>query len=193
MYSAAASLENYYWAATCAYSGNVRQEYSYKESYQDCNGRTAYETVYEDAYAHDFDGYLFNVEVKGDKKGTISLDKSPAPWVQNGEWNYWEDKKGYPITDPSQLSISFTKATGIFTGKALVYFDEPKPTTATLPYSGVMIYDGEGYTGLGSAVHTYKYTDWDENDRAKAETKKVSLPVSLQKLEDPMPYVGQEI
>ncbi len=160
LYSEAKDLEGYYWTATCS-SDNLRR--------------------YDDIYVHDFDGYLFNVEVKGDTKGSISLDKSPAPWVDNGEWNFKYDKKGNPITDPSQLSISFTKATGIFTGKALVYFDEPKPTTASLPYSGVMIYDGKGgYTGLGSAVHTYKYTYWDDNDRAKTATEKITLPVSLE-------------
>ena len=181
LYSEADSLENYYWTAFCAYSSNVRQEYAHKEAYKDEEtGRTMYETVYDDAYAYDFGGYLFSVEVKGDKKGTISLDKSPAPWVDNGEWNFKSDKKGNPITDPSQLSISFTKATGIFTGKASVYFDEPKPTTASLPYSGVMIYDGKGYAGLGSAVHTYKYTYWDDNDRAKTATEKITLPVSLE-------------
>ena len=187
LYSEAASLENYYWTASCSYSKEVRQEYSYKEPYQDDNGKIAYETLYNDAYAYDFDGYLFNVEVKGDKKGAISLDKGPAPWVDDGEWNFVSDKKGDKITNPSQLSISFTKATGIFTGKASVYFDEPKPTIATLPYSGVMIceeVDGvRSYTGLGSAVHSYKYTYWDDNDRAKTDTKKITLPVSLEPLE----------
>ncbi len=72
------------------------------------------------------------------------------------------------------------KATGIFTGKANVYFDYPKPTSASLPYSGVMIYDGEGgYVGFGSAVHTYKYSYQDDSGRAKSDTTKVTLPVSL--------------
>ena len=104
---------------------------------------------------------------------------------------------GKEITDPSQLSISFTKATGIFTGKAKVYFDyevcnykngeeiwTKQHKDAALPYSGVMIYDGDGdYYGYGSAVHTFKYTDYDENDKKTTVTKKVTLPVSLERLE----------
>jgi NAD(P)-dependent dehydrogenase (short-subunit alcohol dehydrogenase family) len=139
---------------------------------------------------------------EGDAKGAISLkEKSPAPWAraykEGGqsfmEWEYSKDKNGKEITDPSQLSISFAKATGIFTGKAKVYFDyevfnnkngeeiwTKQHKDAALPYSGVMIYDGEGgYNGYGSAVHTFKYTDYDENDKKTTVTKKVTLPVSL--------------
>ena len=172
LYSEAKTLEGYYWTASCAYSDQVKQQFAYKEG-----GWTEY---YEEC-ALDFDGF-FNVAVKGDKKGAISLvEKSPAPWVEDGEWNYWEDKKGNEITDPSQLSISFTKATGIFTGKASVYFNiYPKPTSASLPYSGVMIYDGNGgYVGLGAAVHTYKVSYIDYYGKTTSDTKKVSLPVSL--------------
>lgn len=172
LYSEAKSLENYYWTASCEYNEAVRQQYSYKD------GR---ETYYDEECAFDFYGYFFNVAVKGDKKGAISLvEKSPAPWVEDGEWNCWKDKKDNEITDPSQLSISFTKATGIFTGKAMAYFDYPKPTSASLPYAGVMIDDGEGgYVGLGAAVHTYKYSYTDDYGKTKSDTKKVSLPVSL--------------
>ena len=169
LYSEAKDLENHYWNVSCDYSYNVRQQYSYDKYY------------YDNAYALDIDGFFFNVSVKGDKKGAISLvDKSPAPWVQDGEWNYDTDKKGNAITDPSQLSISFTKATGIFTGKASVYFDDPKPTSASLPYAGVMIYDGaDGYKGFGSAVHSYKYSYTDYYGKTKTDTRKVTLPVSL--------------
>lgn len=177
LYSEAKTLEGYYWTAFCSYSDQVRQQYSYKEG-----GRT----YYNEEYAHNFDDFLFNVAVKGDNKGSVSLvEKSPAPWVENGEWNYWEDKKGNEITDPSQLSISFAKATGIFTGKAMAYFDYPKPISASLPYAGVMISseneEGEkDYMGFGAAVHTYKYSYEDEyTGKTKTETKKVSLPVSL--------------
>ena len=143
--------------------------------------------------------------VQGDAKGAISLtEKSPAPWKDpkqtcctTTDWNYWTDKNGKEITDPSQLSISFAKATGIFTGKAKVYFDyevcnykngeeiwTKQHKDAALPYSGVMIYDGDGdYYGYGSAVHTFKYTDYDENDKKTTVTKKVTLPVSLERLE----------
>ena len=180
LYSEAKSLENYYWAVSCEWNDNVRQQYSWKEY-----GETYYDNA--SAYAQYFDdcGFFFNVAVKGDAKGAISLvAKSPAPWVEKngGEsfWNYDEDKNGNEITDPSQLSISFAKATGIFTGKANVYFDYPKPTSASLPYSGVMIYEGEGgYVGRGSAVYTYKYSYQDDSGKAKSDTKKVTLPVSL--------------
>ena len=94
-------------------------------------------------------------------------------------------------------SISFAKATGIFTGKAKVYFDYEETNykndeeivtkqhkDATLPYSGVMIYDADGdYNGYGSAVHTFKYTGYDKNQRPVSLTKKVTLPVSLERLE----------
>lgn len=215
LYSEAKPLENYYWMVSCAWSGEVRQEYSYKYLEEnEANPSKPYSrTEYANECAQEFDGYFFNVAVKGDSKGAISLkDKSPAPWEQKetykGEdgktytdkwWNYWADKNGKEITDPSQLSISFTKATGIFTGKASVYFDYWLPSykqnsktkeiecsetmkhvTASLPYAGVMIADGEGgYTGYGAAVHTYKYTYFDDDDRAKTDTKKISLPVSL--------------
>ena len=207
LYSAAQSLENYYWMAYCEYSGNVSLEYTCKETYKE-NGKTYTDTWPEYAYAQGFySEYLDNdcffcVAVQGDTKGAINLvQKSPAPWAQTikkdgqtwKEWNYETDKNGNEITDPSQLSISFAKATGIFSGKAKVYFDYEVPSykngkeywtiqhkDATLPYSGVMIYDGEGgYNGYGSAVHTFKYTDYDENERPKTVTKKVTLPVSL--------------
>ena len=170
LYSEAKSLENYYWTVACKWSENIMQQDPY---------------YYYDNYgALDFWGYFFNVSVKGDQKGAISLvDKSPAPWVESGYWNCWKDKKGAEITDPSQLSISFTKATGIFTGKASVYFDYPKPTSVSLPYSGVMIDDGKGvYTGFGSAVYTYKYSYYDYG-KTKTDTRKVSLPVSLEPAE----------
>ena len=181
LYSEAKSLENYYWTVSCEQNDNVRQQYSWKE-----DGETCYDNA--SAYAQYFDdcGFFFNVAVKGDTKGAISLvEKSPAPWVEKGEWaSYWNcetDNKGNKITDPSQLSISFAKATGIFTGKANVYFDDPKPTSASLPYSGVIIYDGEGgYVGLGSAVYTYKYSYIEYcGGKPKTDTKKVTLPVSL--------------
>ena len=180
LYSEAGSLEKYYWTASCEYSDDVRQQYSYKEYG---------ETHYEDASAIYIDDYFFDVLVKGDKKGAISIaEKSPAPWVvksgAESYWNYDKDKNGNEITDPSQLSISFTKATGIFTGKASVYFAEPKPTSASLPYAGVMIYDGDGgYDGFGSAVHTYKYSYSDDYGRTKTDTKKVTLPVLLEPYE----------
>ena len=218
-YSEAELLESYYWKnydwlVSCAWSDAVRQEYSYKcLAENEDNPSKPYSWMeYEYERAQDFDGFLFNVAVKGDSKGAISLvEKSPAPWemswkedgITYKEWNYWEDKNDNAITDPSQLSISFAKATGIFTGKANAYFDYYLPSckqnsrtkeiewsfamkhvAATLPYSGVMIADGEGgYTGLGSAVYSYKYTYYDSSDRAKTDTKKVSLPVSLDRQE----------
>jgi len=201
VYSAAATLENYYWYVSCEWSEDVLLEYSWKETYLDDYGKARSYAEYGEAYAQEFGGYLFNVAVKGDKKGAISLaEKSPAPWKDGDWWNYYVDKKGNEITDPSQLSISFTKATGIFTGKASVYFDYDVPiykqnsktkeiettwtmqhATASLPYAGVMIDDGNGgYTGLGSAVYTYKYQHMDDSGKTKTDTKKISLPVSLE-------------
>ena len=58
--------------------------------------------------------------------------------------------------------------------------------TASLPYSGVMIYDGKGgYVGLGSAVYSYKYSYEDCNGKTKTDTSKVSLPVSLDSADIP--------
>ena len=209
LYSEAKSLEDYYWTVSCEWNENVRQQYSYKEYYEDDNGKTAYEMTYEYADAQNFfDGVFFNVTVKGDKKGAISLaKKSPAPWEESWKedgvtykkWNYETDKNGNPITDPSQLSISFTKATGIFTGKASVYFDYWLPSykqnsktkeieysetlkhvTASLPYAGVMIAGEKGYAGFGSAVYTYKHLYEDCSGKAKTSTEKVTLPVTLE-------------
>ena len=207
LYSAAAPLENYYWNVRCAYCGNVQLEYSWKEteSYEDDYGRlkTYTHAVYDYASAQSFNGYFFNVAVKGDMKGAISLEKkSPAPWEEketykggDGKtytdkwWNYDEDKNGNPITDPSQLSISFTKATGIFTGKASVYFDYFNPgsetdqhKSASLPYAGVMINEGDGaLSGFGAALYNYTYTEYDEEKGKSVSVKDVvSLPVSLE-------------
>ncbi len=193
LYSEAKTLEGFYWNVFCAWGDKVKFEYSWVDPY---DGRCR-EAISPEQF---YDKCLFNVAVMGDKKGAINLvQKSPAPWYDKADgWNYWYDKKGNEITDPSQLSISFAKATGIFTGKASVYFDYWQPnykrvageyedmgsvkhTTATLPYSGVMVReenDGEvSYTGFGSAVHTYKYTYEDNNGKIKTDTRKVTLPV----------------
>ena len=53
-------------------------------------------------------------------------------WVEDGIryseswWNYDFDKNGNEITNPSQVSFSFTKATGIFSGKSTVYTGKKK-------------------------------------------------------------------
>ncbi len=178
LYSEAKTLEGFYWMASCAWSNKVLLEYSYKymEENEDNPNKPYSWTEYDNTLATNLDGYFFNVEVKGDSKGAISL-----------------------VEKNNAFSISFTKATGIFSGKATVNFDYWPPSykqnsktkeiecvqtlkhaTATLPYAGVMIDDGKGgYTGLGSAVHTYKHTYWDEDDRAKTVTEKITLPVSL--------------
>lgn len=208
LYSEAKTLEDFYWTVSCDYNTKLITQYSYKAmSVDEYTGKTYSWTEYGFEFAKNFEG-LFYVAVKGDSKGAISLvEKSPAPWeaswkeggVTYKEWNYWEDKNGNEITDPSQLSISFAKATGIFTGKANAYFDYDVPsyklnsqtkeieesyvkkhTTASLPYAGVMIADGDGgYYGLGSAVYSLKYTYLDSSDRAKTGTMKVTLPVSI--------------
>ena len=209
LYSEAKSLENYYWTASCASSEKVMQQYSYKFMEYDEDEKLVTTTAYDYATAIDFDGMFFNVNLSGSKSGTISLtEKSPAPWEQTfkedgvtwKEWNYDTDKNDNDITDPSQLSISFTKATGIFTGKATVYFDYELPSykknsktgeieesftkqhkTATLPYTGVMICSGAdeevSYAGFGSALYTFKYAD---EETGKQQTRVVSLPVSLE-------------
>ena len=182
LYSEAKPLEGYYGALSCAWSSKVTLEYSYKylEENEDNPSKPYSWTEYGYAPAADLDGYFFNVEVKGDKKGAISLaEKNNA------------------------LSLSFAKATGIFSGKATVTFDYELPsckqnsktkeiewsytlkhTTASMPYAGVMIADGDGYMGLGAAVHSFKYSYEDEKGKIKTDTKKVSLPVSLE-LESP--------
>jgi hypothetical protein len=214
-YSAASSLEDYYWTISCPDMSGVQQEYSWKEPSTDDNGKPVSYTVYGNASAVDLGG-LFSVSVMGDKKGSIVLaEKSPAPWQEKNTWkdddgktytetwwNYSEDKNGNPITNPSQLSISFTKATGIFTGKATVYFDYELPSykknrdgeydvtttmqhkTASVPYAGVMIVEGDSRSGYGAAIYTYKHTYVDEETgRAKSLTDKVSLPVTLMESE----------
>jgi len=179
-YSAANSLEDYYWYASCEYSEKVVQEVTSKEGPYIVTGNVK---------AVDFDGYFFNVALKGDSKGSIALEsKSPAPWKNGIEWNYWEDKKGDEITDPSQMSISFAKATGIFSGKASVYFDyaegemKMQHKAVSIPYAGVMIKDEdeESLMGYGSAQYTYKWTWVDEcTYKATPVTSIVSLPVVI--------------
>lgn len=199
-YSSAQTLENYYWNLSCASSDQVLHDYSWKAMEFDANGKVVSSTEYGYASAVSFEGYFFNVAVLGNSKGTISLTgKSPKPWNDGGVWNYSMDKKGNAITDPSQLSISFAKATGIFTGTATVYFDYEKPTykknartgeidvtltkqhsSAALPYVGVMIIAGaENYVGLGSALYSYNFTEVDGKGQSNKQTVKVSLPVSL--------------
>lgn len=202
LYSEAKDLEKYYWTLAGDYGHNLITQYSYKVlSLDEETGKASSWTRYDFEYAKNFDGSLFNVALKGDEKGAISLvGKSPAPWKDGEGWNYAVDKNGNEITDPSQLSFSFAKATGIFTGKANAYFDYELPSykqnsrtkeievsytlqhkTATLPYSGVMIANGEGgYTcGLGSAVHSFKYSYYDYSGKVKTETMKVTMPVSI--------------
>ena len=102
--------------------------------------------------------------------------------------------------------LSFTKATGIFTGKATVYFDYDLPSykknragaydvtytrqhkAASLPYAGVMIVEeddqGEIRSGYGSAIYTYKHTVEDSTTgRTQSVTDKVTLPVTLMERE----------
>ena len=193
-YSAAKSLEDFYCSINCPNHG-VMLEVAFKDGS---------ETWYDSIEAVDFDG-LFNVALKGDGKGSIVLEsKSPAPWEEKETWkdpdtgktytdkwwNYWEDKKGNEITDPSQLSFSFAKATGIFTGKASVYFDyevgemQMQHKTVSLPYSGVIVKDGDeirGACGYGAAIYTYKHTVEDECTGKKSSVSDiVSLPVTIE-------------
>lgn len=190
-YSAASSLEDYYFSIYCDSSEDVTLEWSYKE------GR---DTFYEYAEAQVFDGF-FNVLLAGDRKGEISLArKSPAPWehkwkedgVTYSEWDYWQDKNGNDITDPSQLSFKFTKATGIFTGSATVYFDyrdvndRPQHKTAKLPYNGVVVLDEDCIAGYGAAVYSTKENIYDESRGKYVVTPKVvSLPVELNQTTNP--------
>lgn len=203
-YGAVSDLEGHYWRIFCGYNESVRLEYSYKE----------YDyTAFDEVEACSFGGAFFDVALKGDAKGGIVLEsKSPAPWKQTETWtddygqrhteswyNYYEDKKGNAITDPSQLSVAFTKATGIFSGKASVYFDYWQPNykkdrygdyydagseqhkTASLSYTGVMVSDGYGLTGFGAAVYSSKFTRANcETGKAVSVTEKVSLPVVIE-------------
>ena len=209
LYGSVANLEGYYWQVACPGSPSIYQEYSYK----DADGWTKYGAV-----AAVFDGG-FAVELKGDSKGGIALAaKSPAPWKQTESWvedgiryskswwNYDFDKNGNEITNPSQVSFSFTKATGIFSGKSTVYFDYETPSykkvkhyedgetrwevietwtqqhkTASLPFTGVMVSDGECLQGFGAAVYTLKYTEEDcATGKKKTVTEKISLPVTVE-------------
>ena len=208
VYSAAKTLEDYYWTLSCGNPGGVSMSYSYKDE----SGETQDDSV--EAYCLE-DG-IFNVELKGDAKGGITLArKSPAPWKQTEKWkdedgvtytdtwwNYEEDKNGNPITDPSQASFSFTKATGIFSGKATLYFDYWLPSykknsktgeyedkgslqhkTVSLPYSGVVVRSGDvDLVGFGSAVYADKtaFFDDEETGKRKTFTHKVFLPVRME-------------
>ena len=168
------------------------------------NVRQCFVTYKEDGYewndekgASSFDGVFSAALLKGDNKGGISLAvKSPAPWNDNGEWNYWEDKKGNEISDPSQLSFSFAKATGIFKGKFNVYFDysdrkdKPVHKAVSVPYEGIIhapkynIVNDNAPLGVTSAVYTAKYSQLDEcTGKHVNKTYTVSLPVIMSGLE----------
>ena len=199
-YSAAKTLENYYWQIAASRDDRVNQQMSYKEGGETC---------YYDVWANDFSEMFFDVTLAGDNKGSIGLErKSPAPWEQKESykgddgktytdswWNYEEDKKGNPITDPSQLSFSFTKATGIFSGKANVYFDywdeakkKSQHKAVSVPFSGVMIHaempEGSEWLGVGSAVYSVSkvYDYWDymvDKKKTVKFTEKIPLWVGV--------------
>ena len=227
LYSEAKSLEGYYWNIVCAADERVR--YTFLEKDYDDVRRRSYKAKFfgrgssgcnfcgiEDD--DDRDPHFFNVMLKGDAKGGIALEsKSPAPWKYTESWKeggivykdtYWEfeyDKSDKEITDPSQLSFSFTKATGIFSGKATVYFEykvdkgdyaADEATSAPLPFNGVVITtttdDGVVREGFGAAVYSGKSFEEDVDTGKWKEIKvTVSLPVSLQEAEEPASYMGQ--
>ena len=206
LYSEARTLEGHYWSVRCPFTFRMGYEFSYRSTYYDEDAdEDVYGPVYEYAWPA-VEDYTFDVPVMGTSKGGISImQKGFAPWYDKASdtWVYWEDKNGNRNPDPSLLSISFAKATGIFTGKATAYFDYPfsdedpvehssttvtKHASATLPYAGVMVREVRGgalsLTGFGSAVHSYKHTEKDDNGKFKTSSEKITLPVTIAFPED---------
>jgi hypothetical protein len=192
LYSAASSLEDFYFDIGCMASEAVKYFVTYKEDGYEWN---------DEQYAQQFGDVFSWALLKGDNKGGISLAvKSPAPWNDNGEWNYWEDKKGNEIADPSQLSFSFAKATGIFKGKFNVYFDywdmkdKPVHKAVSVPYEGIIhgLENDNAPLGLASAVYTTKYSYLDEcTGKRVNKTYTVSLPVIMSGLDTGGVLVGE--
>ncbi len=184
LYSEAKSLEDHYWKIVCNYSKDVTADYVNKVS----------DELEAPMAAKPLGGggsTFFDVFLMGTAKGEITLAaKSLAPWNDGKMWHFDVDKNGKDITDPSQLSFSFAKATGIFSGKAAVYFDYDDQNTgkkvlktAALPFNGVVI-TKKDRKGFGAAVYSGKSYEKDKNTGKWKEIKTtVSLPVTLQETE----------
>jgi len=180
IYSAAATLEDWYFRLSGESGVPFMMEWSWKD------GRDTVYEVEDDV----FDGN-FSVMLAGDKKGAIAVPKSPVPWKDGDEWNYETDKSGKDITNPSQVAFTFAKATGIFSGNAMAYFDyynekdALQHKTAKVPFNGVFVrYDEDGdvsLNGYGAGVYTAKVTEYDDDKgRFVTESVTVSLPITVE-------------
>lgn len=191
LYGSVASLEGYYMTlqADMPESG-LSLEYSYKDG-----GK---QTQYEHASAVDLGGLIGSLSLVGKSNGSIAVPASKKIWKDSeGYYNYWEskpDKKGNtePILNPAEASISFAKATGVFSGKFKVYFDYatpkygkygdesyvPQHKAVSVPYAGVVLNDVDGLGNftippVGQASGQYAQTltlQW-EDDKGKTKTK----------------------
>ena len=179
-------VEEYYLSLSADDPG-VLLEYSYNDGEKN----KVFETV--DAVG-DF-GLLGSPEILF-SNNKISVGKSPKIWKDSeGLYHYdetKEDRNGdtQSILNPAELSMSFTKATGVFSGKFNVYFDydtpkydrhgdelDPVPShkSVSVPYAGVVIHGEEGSAyGAGSGQYTGKFTLEYEDAKGNAKTKTYS-------------------
>ena len=97
-----------------------------------------------------------------------------ADWSAEANWD-----GGVPGANDAALEISFAKATGIWKGSFLWWFDTPKHASTKVPFEGVMV-QGEDLEGFGTYDVSASYVPYDKKGNPQKEkTYKVkeSLPV----------------
>lgn len=131
----------------------------------------------------------------------VTVEASPKIWKDSDGFYHYdetdEDRNGktQEITNPAELSMKFTKATGVFDGKFNVYFDYETPKfdrygnessemnhkAVSVPYAGVVVRDGDGAWGAGSGQYAAKYVlDYvDANKRAKSLNVSTTTAIGL--------------
>ena len=197
-YGSVASLENYYISLEASANGPLSLEYSFK----DADKQTQY--GYADAIELGA-GLIGSLSLVGKANGSISVPASKKIWKNSeGCYEYWEtkpDKYGNtePILNPAEATISFAKATGVFSGKFKVYFDYetpkygkygdesyvPQHKAVSVPYAGVVLNDmdenGNITPNWGQASGQYAQThtlQW-EDDKGKLKTKTYKMTTAI--------------
>ena len=192
-YSEFEKVEEYYLSLSAEDAG-VLLEYSYN----DAEKKKVFETT---GAVGDF-GFLGNPEIAF-ANNKVTVEKSAKAWKDaDGSYNYSEtkpDRNGdtQPIVNPAELSMSFTKATGVFSGKFNLYFDYETPKydrygdeldpvrnhkAVSVPYAGVVVHgEGSSAYGAGSGQYAGKFTleYEDANGRPKTKTYSKTWAIGL--------------
>jgi len=194
IYSEFEKVEEYYLSLSAEDTG-VLLEYSYS----DAEKNKVFDTV---GAVGDF-GLLGNPEIAF-ANNKVSVEKSAKIWKDtDGVYNYFEtkpDRNGdtLPIVNPAEMSMSFTKATGVFSGKFNLYFDYETPKydrygdeldpvrnhkAVSVPYAGVVVHGaGASAYGAGSGQYAGKFTleYEDANGRPKTKTYSKTWAIGLE-------------